>query len=85
MRQIVSLSVDLYYLHPVVHYTVQVYTGKKASAGTNANVYINIFGDLGDTGNRFLKHSKTNRDKFEKGKVRKRILFPAGLTFAENL
>ncbi|GFN87702.1 hypothetical protein PoB_001420800 [Plakobranchus ocellatus] len=54
---------------PVVKYLVQVYTGKKSYAGTDANVYINIFGDLGDTGNRFLKYSKTNRNKFEKGKM----------------
>ncbi|XP_012940880.1 lipoxygenase homology domain-containing protein 1 [Aplysia californica] len=53
---------------PVVHYVVQVYTAKKSYAGTDANVYINIFGDLGDTGKRFLKYSKTNKNKFEKGK-----------------
>ncbi|KAK7479806.1 hypothetical protein BaRGS_00028986, partial [Batillaria attramentaria] len=53
----------------VMKYTVEVHTGKKSSAGTDANVYINIFGDLGDTGRRFLKHSKTNRNKFEKGQV----------------
>ena len=57
------------FLPPVVKYLVQVHTGKKSYAGTDANVYINIFGDLGDTGNRFLKYSKTNRNKFEKGKV----------------
>ncbi|XP_076450682.1 LOW QUALITY PROTEIN: lipoxygenase homology domain-containing protein 1-like [Babylonia areolata] len=54
---------------PVVHYKVEVHTGKKSSAGTDANVYINIFGDLGDTGKRYLRHSKTNRNKFEKGQV----------------
>lgn len=54
---------------PVVKYMVEVHTGKKASAGTNANVFLNIFGDQGDTGKRFLRKSKTNQDKFEKGKV----------------
>lgn len=35
---------------PVVKYHVDVYTGKNRSAGTDANVFINIFGDVGDTG-----------------------------------
>ncbi|CAL1540467.1 unnamed protein product [Lymnaea stagnalis] len=54
---------------PVVHYTVQVYTGKKQGAGTDANVFINIFGEKGDTGKRILKRSKNNKNKFEKGQV----------------
>jgi hypothetical protein len=29
---------------------VDVYTGNKTGAGTDANVFINIFGDCGDTG-----------------------------------
>ena len=48
---------------------MQVYTGSKSKAGTDANVYINVFGDRGDTGVRPLKESRTNRNKFEKGKV----------------
>ena len=56
----VCLSVD--------KYTVQVFTGSKSMAGTNANVYINMFGERGDTGVRALKKSQ-NFDKFEKGKV----------------
>lgn len=35
---------------PVLKYIVDVYTGNKMGAGTDANVFINIFGDLGDTG-----------------------------------
>ena len=34
----------------VMKYMVDVYTGKQMSAGTDANVFINIFGDVGDTG-----------------------------------
>lgn len=49
-------------------YLVQVYTGSRSMAGTDANVYINIFGDRGDTGVRALKKSQ-NMNKFEKGKV----------------
>ena len=35
---------------PVTNYAVDVYTGDKRGAGTDANVFINIFGDCGDTG-----------------------------------
>lgn len=35
---------------PVTKYMVDVYTGGKSSAGTNANVFVNIFGECGDTG-----------------------------------
>ncbi|CAD5121003.1 DgyrCDS9547 [Dimorphilus gyrociliatus] len=48
-------------------YKVQIITGNKRKAGTDANVYINIYGEQGDTGNRFLRNSKTNRNKFERG------------------
>ena len=34
----------------VMKYMVDVYTGKQMSAGTDANVFINIFGEVGDTG-----------------------------------
>jgi len=50
----------------LVQYSVIVTTGKKIGAGTNAVVFINIFGALGDTGKRILRHSN-HLDKFEKG------------------
>ena len=54
---------------PLVNYTVEVTTGKKMGAGTDANVFLNIFGDYGDTGDRFLEKSSTNRNKFERDQV----------------
>ncbi|XP_062503862.1 lipoxygenase homology domain-containing protein 1-like isoform X2 [Corticium candelabrum] len=54
---------------PVVKYDVMVYTGKKRGAGTDANVCMTIFGERGDTGSRQLRSSKTNKNKFENGKV----------------
>ena len=50
-------------------YTVNVYTGNEKGAGTDANVFLTIFGDRGDTGERKLHKSETHRDKFEKGQV----------------
>ena len=46
-----------------------VHTGDKRGAGTNANIFLNIFGELGDTGDRPLEKSKSNRDKFERNQV----------------
>lgn len=50
-------------------YEVNVFTGDMMGAGTDANVFINIYGENGDTGERYLKNSD-NLNKFERGKVR---------------
>lgn len=42
-------------------------------AGTDANIYINIYGENGDTGERPLKKSN-NLNKFENGQVSKTLL-----------
>ena len=52
-------------------YEVFVHTGSVSGAGTDANVYIHLFGELGDSGERKLASSSTHTDKFEKGNVRK--------------
>ncbi len=52
----------------VIEYTVEVQTGTKMGAGTDANVFLNIFGDYGDTGDRLLEKSN-NRNKFERGQT----------------
>lgn len=54
----------------VVQYLVSVHTGSRRGAGTDANVFLNIFGEQGDTGERPLTNSNTNKNKFEKGNVR---------------
>ena len=53
----------------MVQYAVSVFTGKKRGAGTDSNVFVEVFGDQGDTGERPLKESKSNINKFERGKV----------------
>lgn len=35
-------------------YVVSVYTADIKSSGTDADVFINIFGEFGDTGNEFV-------------------------------
>ncbi|CAF4181180.1 unnamed protein product, partial [Rotaria magnacalcarata] len=54
---------------PVVKYTVDVYTADKRNAGTNANVFINIFGECGDTGERPLEYSTRKGNKFERNQM----------------
>nr|XP_019954598.1 PREDICTED: lipoxygenase homology domain-containing protein 1-like [Paralichthys olivaceus] len=52
-------------------YNVSVRTGDTHGAGTDANVFLTIYGDLGDTGERKLAKSESNKNKFERGAVDK--------------
>ncbi|XP_078530890.1 lipoxygenase homology domain-containing protein 1 isoform X2 [Lissotriton helveticus] len=54
---------------PVVKYRITVHTGSISGGGTDANVFICLFGDKGDTGERHLIDCKNNMNKFEKGNV----------------
>ena len=45
------------------HYKISVYTGDKRGAGTDANVYIIMFGENGDSGDKFLDDSKNNFER----------------------
>ncbi|XP_052597455.1 lipoxygenase homology domain-containing protein 1 isoform X3 [Peromyscus californicus insignis] len=51
----------------IVLYSVQIFTGNVPGAGTDAKVYITIYGDLGDTGERYLGKSENRTNKFERG------------------
>lgn len=50
-----------------VTYTVEVHTGDVRGAGTDANVYIQIFGTSGDSGSRQLQNKWKN--DFERGHI----------------
>ncbi|XP_073676001.1 lipoxygenase homology domain-containing protein 1-like [Garra rufa] len=50
-------------------YKVSVRTGDMYGAGTDANVFLSIYGDLGDTGERKLSKSESSSNKFERGAV----------------
>ena len=50
-------------------YTVQVATGDVSGAGTDSNVYLTIYGDEGDTGERHLRSSQVHVNKFERANV----------------
>ena len=51
-----------------IQYRVKVVTGDILGAGTDANVFINVYGEFGDTGERHLKDSD-NINKFERNQV----------------
>ncbi|KAJ8306143.1 hypothetical protein KUTeg_016688 [Tegillarca granosa] len=53
----------------VLQYHVDVYTSNEPNAGTDANVYVQIFGERGDTGRRRLLSSQSNTRKFEQGAI----------------
>lgn len=46
-----------------------VHTGDRSGAGTDANVYIILYGTLGDTGKRHLEQK--GRNLFEQGQIDK--------------
>ena len=52
-----------------IEYKVRVFTGDISGAGTDSNVFCCLYGDKGDSGERELKDSATNMNKFERNKV----------------
>jgi hypothetical protein len=50
-------------------YKVTVRTGDVRGAGTDANVYVQIFGKQGDTGKLPLRQSQNTKNKFERGRA----------------
>ena len=46
-------------------YKVSVYTGDKKGAGTDANVFITMFGENGDSGEMKLDNTKNNFERNE--------------------
>lgn len=60
---------QILFLFLVQQYQIKTYTGDVQSAGTDSDVYIYIHGELGTTGRRLLKKSKTHDDKFERNQV----------------
>ena len=49
-------------------YEVSAVTANKLGAGTDANVFVILYGDKGKSEKMQLKESKTNSNPFEKGK-----------------
>lgn len=63
------LSLIFWVSFAVRKYKVHVFTGDVKGAGTDANVFITIYGEYGDSGERQLGKSETYSNKFERGNV----------------
>ena len=67
----------------VIKYQVDVYTGDIWGGGTDANVYITIYGDRGDTGVRQL-YAETKGVYFKQGQVIPQYFFKVHETLYLN-
>jgi hypothetical protein len=52
-----------------VPYTVTVRTEDELGAGTDSNVFLEIYGEFGQTDRHILHTSETHSNKFEKGQT----------------
>lgn len=64
----------------MIKYQVDVYTGDIWGGGTDANVYITLYGDRGDTGVRQL-YAETKGVYFKQGQVRSNKLYGTKCAF----
>ena len=70
--KLINVILSVFSVHK---YRVHVITGDVKGAGTDANVFITLFGAYGDSGERPLSKSETHTDKFERGKVKLKFSF----------
>lgn len=55
-------------LGAVKQYQVKIYTGDKSGAGCDSNIFLTVYGQFGDTGEREVDKSN-NFNKFERNQV----------------
>ena len=67
----------------VKQYQVKLYTGDKPGAGCDSNIFLAIFGDRGDTGEKEVDKSN-NFNKFERNQVGYPNLIEADLSTFTN-
>lgn len=53
---------------------MSVKTGDVRGAGTDANVFVQIYGDKGDTGKLQLRSAENTKNKFERGRTDQFVL-----------
>lgn len=60
----------MYCIISVYPYHVEVHTSEEEmNAATNSQVFITLYGMLGDSGRRLLSKSRNNKTKFQTGQV----------------
>lgn len=51
-----------------LEYEISVHTGKVMNSGTDANVYIKMYGENGESETHHLSRSRKNPDPFQRGR-----------------
>ena len=65
-----KIHIDSFFFVLVVKYYIEVHTSEaEMTAGTNANVFITLYGSQSDSGRRHLIHSREARKRFQPGQV----------------
>jgi len=61
-----SQQLWVFFLIAVNTYVVHTFTGDVRGAGTDANVYVTLFGDRGDSGRKVLDNNENNFERSQK-------------------
>ena len=64
----------VFHFYSATSYLVSVKTGDVRGAGTDANVFVQIFGAKGDTGKLQLRSAENTKNKFERGRTDQFVL-----------
>ena len=65
-REIPATNADGQTYAPLTRYKISVYTADRRGAGTDANVFIHLFGDKGESGDLNLDNSSNNFERAQK-------------------
>ena len=68
------MKTNNWYLKKGKKYIIDVFTGDFKNSGTDANVFLTMYGKEANSGERKLSSSKSNVNKFERNQVLKVIL-----------
>ena len=67
-------SILINVLFSATSYHVSLKTGDIRGAGTDANVFVQIYGEQGDTGKLQLRTAENTKNKFERGRTDQFVL-----------
>lgn len=65
---------EIFFFLAATSYLVSVRTGDVRGAGTDANVFVQIFGAKGDTGKLQLRSAENTKNKFERSRTDQFVL-----------
>lgn len=74
MLEIQTVTGNCFFFLAATSYLVSVRTGDVRGAGTDANVFVQIFGAKGDTGKLQLRSAENTKNKFERSRTDQFVL-----------